>query len=56
VLAGVLGAFLAKGLDPMAAAAAAAVAHGLAARGVEPQTGLVASDLLGTLSTVLAQA
>lgn len=46
VLTGVLGAFLAKGVDAPTAAAAAAVAHGLAAREVEHQAGLVASDLL----------
>lgn len=53
VLTGVIGAFLSKGLDPMTAAAAAAVAHGLAARRVEPQAGLVASDLLPSLPAVL---
>ena len=46
VLTGVIAAFLAKGLEPQLAAAAAAVAHGLASRLVEPQIGLVASDLL----------
>jgi NAD(P)H-hydrate epimerase len=46
VLTGVVAAFLAKGLEPRVATAAAAVAHGLASRLVEPQAGLVASDLL----------
>ena len=39
VLTGVVGAFLAKGLDPVDAAAAAAVAHGLAAQAVPRQAG-----------------
>ena len=39
VLTGVIAAFLAKGLEPQLAAAAAAVAHGLASRLVEPQIG-----------------
>ena len=46
LLTGVIAAFLAKGLEPRLAAAAGAVAHGLASRLVEPQVGLVASDLL----------
>ena len=54
VLTGVVGAFLAKGLEPVEAAAAAAVAHGLAARRVEFQAGLVASDVLDALPGVLA--
>ena len=45
VLTGIVGAFLAKGLDPVDAAAAAAIAHGLAARAVPHQAGLVASDV-----------
>jgi NAD(P)H-hydrate epimerase len=49
VLTGVLAAFLSKGVEPVTAAAAAAVAHGLAGQMVEPQTGLVAGDLLETL-------
>jgi NAD(P)H-hydrate epimerase len=53
VLTGVLGAFLAKGLDPVDAAAAAAVAHGLAARAVPHQAGLVASDVAAALPAVL---
>jgi len=54
VLTGVVASFLAKGLDPVAAAAAAATVHGLAA-GVTPhQAGLVASDLLAELPAALS--
>ena len=53
VLTGVVAAFLAKGLEPRLAAAAAATAHGLAARGL-PQRGLVASDVVSALPGVLA--
>jgi len=53
VLTGVVAAFLAKGLDATTAAAAAAVAHGLAASAVAHRSGLVASDLLATLPHVL---
>lgn len=49
VLTGVVAAFLAKGLEPAVAAAAAAVAHGRAGSLVPHQAGLVASDLLETL-------
>lgn len=49
VLTGVIAAFLAKGLEPQLAAAAGAVAHGLASRLAQPQIGLVASDLLAAL-------
>jgi NAD(P)H-hydrate epimerase len=55
VLSGVLGAFLAKGLDPARAAALAATAHGLASQRVPHQPGLVASDLLAQLPGVLAE-
>ena len=54
VLTGVVGAFLAKGLDAVDAAAAAAVAHGLAARAVPHQAGLVASDVAAALPAVLS--
>jgi NAD(P)H-hydrate epimerase len=54
VLTGVLGSFLAKRVDPMTAAAAAAVAHALAARETGREAGLVASDLLETLPRTLA--
>ena len=53
VLAGVVGSFLAKGLEPRLAAAAAAVAHGVAGGLVEPRTGVIASDLLDGLRRAL---
>ena len=53
VLTGVVAAFLAKGLEPRLAAAAAATAHGLAARSL-PQRGLIASDVVSALPGVLA--
>ena len=49
VLTGVVAAFLAKGLDPVTAAAAAATAHGLAAAVAPHQAGLVASDVIAEL-------
>ncbi len=54
VLTGIVGAFLAKGLDPRVAAAAAATAHTLAAREAPQKAGLVAGDLLDALPRVLA--
>jgi NAD(P)H-hydrate epimerase len=53
VLSGVIGAFLAKGIEPRLAAGAAAVAHGLASRLASPQAGLVAGDLLPALQRAL---
>jgi ADP-dependent NAD(P)H-hydrate dehydratase / NAD(P)H-hydrate epimerase len=53
VLTGVVAAFLAKGVDPSTAAAAAAVAHGLAGAAAPTQAGLVASDLLSLLPSTL---
>ena len=53
VLTGIVAAFLAKGIEPTAAAAAAAVAHGLAASAAPSQAGLVASDLLALLPAAL---
>ena len=53
MLTGIVGAFLAKGLDAVDAAAAAAIAHGLAARAVPHQSGLVASDVAAALPSVL---
>jgi NAD(P)H-hydrate epimerase len=53
VLSGVIGAFLAKGLDPLLAAGAGAVAHGLASRLAPHQAGLIASDLLPGLQRAL---
>jgi hydroxyethylthiazole kinase-like uncharacterized protein yjeF len=54
VLTGIVSAFLAKGVEPRFAAAAAAVAHGLASRLVENQSGLMASDLLPGIQRALA--
>jgi NAD(P)H-hydrate epimerase len=53
VLTGVIAAFLAKGMEPQRAAAAGAVAHGIASRLVEPRVGLVASDLLPGIQRAL---
>ena len=52
VLTGIVAAFLAKGVEPRLAAAAAATAHGLAARSL-PQAGLIASDVIAALPSVL---
>jgi ADP-dependent NAD(P)H-hydrate dehydratase / NAD(P)H-hydrate epimerase len=54
VLTGIVAAFLAKGVEPRFAAAAAAIAHGLASRLVENQAGLMASDLLPGIQRALA--
>ena len=54
VLTGVIAAFLAKGMEPRLAAAAGAVAHGIASRLVEPHVGLIASDLLPGIQRALA--
>ncbi len=53
VLTGIVGAFLAKRVEPAAAAAAAAVAHARAAAAAPHQSGLVASDLLQHLPGAL---
>jgi hydroxyethylthiazole kinase-like uncharacterized protein yjeF len=53
VLTGVVAAFLAKGVEPRLAAAAAAMAHALAARSL-PRRGLVAGDLLAALPSALS--
>jgi ADP-dependent NAD(P)H-hydrate dehydratase / NAD(P)H-hydrate epimerase len=53
VLTGIVAAFLAKGVEPRLAAAAAATAHGLAARSL-PQAGMIASDVIAALPSVLA--
>jgi NAD(P)H-hydrate epimerase len=55
VLTGVVGAFLAKGLEATKAVPAAVVAHSLAACAVYPQAGLVASDVVARLPQVLAR-
>jgi len=54
VLTGILAAFLAKGVEPRLAAAAAATAHGLAARAREGQAGMIASDLIAVLPSILS--
>lgn len=54
VLTGVIAAFLAKGMEPRLAAAAGAVAHGIASRVVDPHVGLIASDLLTGIQRALA--
>jgi NAD(P)H-hydrate epimerase len=54
VLTGVIAAFCAKGVDPRLAAAAAAVAHGIAAASVPHQAGLVASDVVAALPAALS--
>jgi len=53
VLTGVVASFLSKGLDASTAAAAAAVAHGRAARLVPHIAGLVAGDLVAALPAAL---
>jgi NAD(P)H-hydrate epimerase len=53
VLTGVVASFLAKGLEPQLAAAAAAVAHGRAAQLVPHRAGLLAGDLLAALPAAL---
>ena len=54
VLTGIIAAFLAKGVEPRPAAAAAAVAHTEAAVTAPQEEGLIASDLIETLPAVLA--
>jgi NAD(P)H-hydrate epimerase len=54
VLTGIVAAFLAKGMEARFAAAAGAVAHGVAAELVEPQRGAIASDLLPALQRALS--
>jgi NAD(P)H-hydrate epimerase len=53
VLSGVIAAFVAKGMEPRLAAAAGAVAHGVASRLVDRQPGLVAGDLLPAIQQAL---
>jgi NAD(P)H-hydrate epimerase len=58
VLTGVVAAFLAKGMEPRLAAAAAAAAHGEAARLAAErhgEAGLVASDVVESLSAALSR-
>jgi len=54
VLTGIVGSFLAKGMDARLAAAAAATAQQAASRAAEQRAGLIASDLVAALSRVLA--
>ena len=54
VLSGVIAAFLAAGMDPLAAAACGAHVHGLAG-GLGPERGLVAGDVADNLPAVLAE-
>jgi ADP-dependent NAD(P)H-hydrate dehydratase / NAD(P)H-hydrate epimerase len=53
VLTGVIAAFLAKGMDAPLAAAAGAVAHGIAASLAPAQPGLIASDVVAALPQAL---
>ena len=55
VLSGVIGAFLARGVDPLRAAALGAHVHGLAA-GLGLAEGLVAGDLPALVAIVLSGA
>ena len=54
VLTGIVAAFIAKGIEAQLAAAAAAVAHGVASELLDPPRGAVASDLLPGLRLALA--
>jgi NAD(P)H-hydrate epimerase len=54
VLTGITAAFLAKGMEPQRAAAAACAAQQLAARAADQRAGLVASDVVEALPSVLA--
>ncbi len=53
VLTGVVAAFLAKGMEPAHAAAAAATAHGIAAQRCGHGAGLIASDVVEALPLAL---
>ena len=54
VLTGIVAAFLAKGMEPRLAAAAAAYAHGAASRAAVQRAGLIASDLIDALPRILS--
>src|SRR5262249_7418230 len=56
VLTGIVGSFLAKGMDARLAAAAAATAHTYAALAAERRSGLVAGDVIEALPRVLDEA
>jgi NAD(P)H-hydrate epimerase len=53
VLTGIIGAFLAKGMEPQVAAAAAAIAQQRASVEATQRAGLVASDLIEALPRAL---
>jgi NAD(P)H-hydrate epimerase len=55
VLTGIIAAFLAKGMEPHRAAAAACAAQQLAAREAPQRYGLVASDVVEALPSALAR-
>ena len=55
VLAGMIGALLAQGVEPLDAAALAAHVHGMAGA-LGPPIGLIAGDLLGAIPAALAAA
>ena len=55
VLAGMIGALLAQGVEPLGAAALAAHVHGMAGA-LGPPVGLIAGDLLGAIPAALAAA
>jgi ADP-dependent NAD(P)H-hydrate dehydratase / NAD(P)H-hydrate epimerase len=55
VLTGITAAFLAKGMEPQRAAAAACAAQQLASRAAPQRYGLVASDIVEALPSVLAR-
>lgn len=58
VLTGIIGAFLAKGMEPMLAAAAGAAAQGVAARlaaASRGEAGMIASDVTESLSAALSR-
>ncbi len=55
VLAGMIGALLAQGVEPLDAAALAAHVHGMAGS-LSPAVGLIAGDLLGAIPAALAAA
>lgn len=54
VLTGIIGAFLAKGMEPQLAAAAGAAAQQLASVAAPQRAGLIASDLIDALPRVLS--
>jgi hydroxyethylthiazole kinase-like uncharacterized protein yjeF len=56
VLTGILGAFLAKGMDAHLAAATAARVHADAARSLPHERGIVASDVAGAVPGILSEA